>query len=148
MARAADAQSTKSTLELLVDFLEHAEPPANWRSLPAQSPDPAASTSTAPAPNTVAEESSCLKEFSNVKAAVARVIIAAASEDSVMVQAFVPKDAQGSTAWLVRRMVEWLEISERGDLLICATVLLANLARQGRHVYPCLRAQLTVVSRL
>ncbi|KAK4051403.1 hypothetical protein OIV83_002887 [Microbotryomycetes sp. JL201] len=71
------------------------------------------------------------KSFSLVKSAVVRAIVEAPNSDVVMNKLF----ALGHKSWLVIRLVNWVQEAQQGreDLLICASHMLAALARRDEH---------------
>lgn len=96
-------------LQRLFDFVEFAQVPQIW-------------------PEENDEEGSMMrKTWGNIKAAVSRSIIACASEDEVM--DLIMGDE--SKSWVINRLREYLTQEARGDLVITASIMLANLGRKG-----------------
>lgn len=69
------------------------------------------------------------KTFSTFKADVARIVIGVCSNDKVMDEAF---KAGSNVHWLLQTCMRWLQ-SERPDLIITGSTMLANMARKGMH---------------
>lgn len=68
------------------------------------------------------------KTFATFKAEVARIVIGVCSNDKVMQEAFSPGS---SLQWLLPLCKRWLQQSDRSDLIITSSTMLANLARKG-----------------
>jgi len=100
----------------LLGFVERGAPPSYWNN-----------------------ESEWEKKFGYCKGAIIKGIVAVADEDPHAGVLWGPSEADGG--WFVKRMINWIKdypasISavtddERDDLVICATLCLANLARRG-----------------
>lgn len=100
----------RGTLPQLMHFVEKGVPPEHWLSY---AEDP----------------TEVQKPFALVKSAVVRAIVEVPNSDTMMNSLF----AHGSKSWLVVRLVDWMEKAseDREDLLICASHMLAALARKG-----------------
>lgn len=116
-ALAIAVSQSSATLLKLFDFIEDERIPPSWRSSDA-----------------------LRKNWSMIKSATSRGLIAATSMDDVMMHCL---DSEGALAssWIVDRCQDWLQRKDRNDLKICSTVILANLARSGaRRIHlscPC-----------
>lgn len=105
----------RNLLQGLVNLVEYAEILPEW--------DPVVQDDKATGDDSLEAE----KTFSTFKAEVARIVIAVCSNDKVMLEAF----RQGSQlSWLPETCKRWLE-SQRSDLMITGSTMLANLARKG-----------------
>lgn len=104
------SESEGRILPRLMDFVESGEPPEYWLSC-------------------VEDSSELQKNFALVKSAVVRAIVEVPNSDKMMNSLF----AYGHKSWLVVRLVDWMEKASenREDLLICASHMLAALARKG-----------------
>lgn len=114
-------------LHRLLDFIEHAEPPAYW------------STWSDDATRTA-------KAFAAIKASIVRAVVETPNLDEVMrrlwtetrVDEIGKTDGKGQS-WLVERLVQWLRNAKiddgREDLLICAAHMLASLGRKGESFH-------------
>ena len=64
--------------------------------------------------------------FSNIKASVARVVVAVVSADRIMDEVFRPESGM---QWIIERCKRWIRSGP--DLIITSSTMLANLARRG-----------------
>lgn len=104
----------------LLGFVERGAPPNYWHAEPES------------------ERNGWEKTFGFCKGAIIKGIVALADEDPQGVL-WGPNEADGG--WFVKRMVNWVKDypvsvsvrldEERDDLVICATLCLANLGRRG-----------------
>lgn len=95
-----------STLLKLFDYVESEQTPALWKSSEA-----------------------LIKNWSMIKAAASKGLIAAVSMDDVM-QHCMESDGPAAKSWVIDRCLAWLSSNDhRNDLKINASVMLANLAR-------------------
>jgi hypothetical protein len=95
----------------LFDFVEANAVPASWRNSAAHRDD-----------------------WQLITSAIAKSLTAVATEDSVMDACFesVEADSEGqSMGQVLDRLHGWLGQTDRDDSLVCASVMLANLARSG-----------------
>jgi hypothetical protein len=107
--------STPSILSEMLDFVEKAEAPSAWSTIPSADHDDAEE-----------DDLEVDKTMSNVKASAARIAIAAVGSDKVMNETFKP---DSELVWLLNRCLAWLDGPP--DLVITSTTMLANLARKG-----------------
>jgi Rap1 GTPase-GDP dissociation stimulator 1 len=105
----------------LLGFVERGAPPSYWNNEPES------------------ERLQWEKTFGYCKGAIIKGIVAVADEDPHTGVLWGPNEADGG--WFVKRMINWIKDypvsvravtdDERDDLVICATLCLANLARRG-----------------
>lgn len=103
-ALAITVSQSSSTLLQLCDFVESDKTPQTWKS-----------------------SETLKKNWSMVKSATAKGLIAAASMDDVMMHCL----DKNRSAWIIDRCLDWLAREDRPDLCMCSSVILANLARSG-----------------
>lgn len=106
LAKQAANSPDESLLFQIIDFLEFAQVPQEW------------------------EDGE--KDFSIIKAAIGRTLSAASSEDDLMEICF-GKDRK-QQHWVVQRLIKWLA-SDRSDMVVCSSIMLANLVRRGTSLF-------------
>jgi hypothetical protein len=89
----------------LLDFVENRLMPDSWRGSAARQSD-----------------------WQHIHSAISKGLTAVATEDSVMEACFAAGSEMGQ---VLQKLEKWLQKSDRDDLLVCSSVMLANLARSG-----------------
>lgn len=123
--KSTSTTSLDSPFAHLIRFVEHAAPLPYWSAGPAEQ----------------RERPAWEKDLGLCKAAAIKAIVTVAGEDSQMDVLWGQNDPSGG--WFVEKMLSWIKEypaakesrsqDERDDLVICATLCLANLARRGKH---------------
>lgn len=123
--KSSSTTSLDSPFAHLIRFVERAEPLPYWTAGPAEQ----------------RERPVWEKDLGLCKAAAIKAIVTVAGEDSQMDVLWGQNDPSGG--WFVEKMLSWIKEypaakesrnqDERDDLVICATLCLANLARRGKY---------------
>ena len=113
-----------SALQLIMDFVEHAQLPASCK-MGGEQP-------------TVADEElsvEAIKGFAKAKASLARAVVAIAGEDTNMSGLFGETDTPGLGGWFIERLKAWMryDAKSRDDLVSCGMLAIGNLARTDSH---------------